>query len=163
MSVKDSYIKWYISCQDSFRTFIKENPKNTLSIVFEQNSIKYKSTILHDKVKYSDDCTFEHPWQLACRGTVITPSQIIFCLNKFFNEHEIKQRLGVSFQDLLTSLSTTDHEFFFMPKWDGTCMQVFSDGERIYAYTLGSLDPNCQNARISTGKSIFFINVFTIN
>jgi len=86
-------------------------------------------------MKYSDECNFEHRWQLACRGTVITPSQIVYCLDKFFNEHEIPQKLNISFEELLLSLVKQGSMFFFMPKWDGTCMQVFSDGENIYRYT----------------------------
>lgn len=143
----ENFENFYLQCQASLLFNIQSKSKT----FFETNDIKMKTKILHGieyiKVKYDDNCKFGAPWKHACRGTTFVRHEDsiyrYFCINKFFNYHEIQREYKVSYEDLIKSLAKQGYTFLFMPKHDGSCLQCFTDIFGVqHRNTLGSLEEN---------------------
>jgi hypothetical protein len=135
----------YTSAQRALVQVVEAEPN--LRDFLKELDVAYKQHDKIAKVKYGISCKFRAPITFACRGSIILPNrEIVFALNKFFNCHEIVNRFG---PDVLKSLEQQGFRLLYVPKWDGSNIQVFFDREsNLHIYTLGCLDPD-----ITMGKS----------
>jgi hypothetical protein len=146
-----SYRDDYLECQKDLLKKMSDLTKYGKQY-FEKNNIKYKSVNTHGikiiKLKYEDECKFTQKWQWACRGSTIMIEETgdimpFFNVNKFFNSHEIEKHYGYDFKKMAEIMETQGYKFLFMPKYDGTNVQCFTDKfNSKHRLTLGSLDKN---------------------
>lgn len=142
-----SYLDNYLICHNDLLSKVDLHGDDFV----ENYSVSVKYIISKNdtfvKFKYDDSCKFSYPWQYACRGTTFiqndNDTQKYFSLNKFFNVHEFEKYYKINFKDFLIKLKNEGYTFTYLPKYDGSCMQCFTDknGKR-HRFTLGSLEKN---------------------
>jgi hypothetical protein len=139
--IKTDFIGWYLSCQSDLKSQVESNNKlEDINKIESQHISKYK---------YTDLCNFRYPYQFACRGSTCfhhsdndndNGNSWSWCFNKFFNKHQIASQLGLTFDELILSLSEQKAKFVLTPKWDGSCIQIMSNDNQLHVYTLGSVN-----------------------
>eukprot|EP00037_Helgoeca_nana_P020297 m.200939 g.200939 ORF g.200939 m.200939 type:complete len:952 (+) comp25215_c0_seq1:154-3009(+) len=150
-----SFQDWYAMCQSALAaeySLISATSLENQRYHFGCQSVSLKITEDRSviKVKYSGGCQFVQPWQMASRGSSFLDGHWMFSMNKFFNLHEISDKLFLESDrvegsniviptELLEVLTKQGYTLRWHVKWDGTNMQVYSDGEKLHAYTLGSV------------------------
>jgi len=150
-----SFSDKYIACQKDLITRLKHKDS-----YFSRHDISVKhlqdGETMITKFKYEDKCKFTMDWQNACRGTTIIQDKkgnisTYFCLNKFFNIHQLLEKIEVTFEKLLSNLKIDGYKFLYMPKYDGSCVQCFTDKfDKRHRYTLGDLEKNTIGASNNT-------------
>ena len=155
------FVGYYLACQNDL--VIKYQTKSTTNFFTKHNvetKQAQKGNLSFTKFKYEDNCKFSYLWQIASRGTIFIKNKDrltkIFSLNKFFNSHEFERIYPVTFEQFILSLENQGFKFVFMPKYDGSYVQCFTDeaGTK-HRHTLGSLEQN------KIGKSLITYNFAT--
>lgn len=145
-----TYREDYLGAQAELLEKISD-PEKYNKKYFEKNDIKIKTlkkgNVTYVKLKYEDQCKFGRKWQYACRGSTFVidngKTTPFFSVNKFFNSHEFEKYYGFDFNHMIKNLTKQGFKFLFMPKYDGTNVQCFTEKFNIrHRLTLGSLDKN---------------------
>ena len=134
-AILQGFEKFHRDCQEDLHRQVKNNAELT--------RIKTKSNNAMLKFKYQQGCKFDEPYQYACRGTMYmqTENKWVYSMSKFFNNHELKSRLGYTLGELQNILAKQKYTLQYFPKFDGSNVTIFSDEHRnIHAYTMGSVD-----------------------
>jgi len=106
------------------------------------------------KVKYGNSCPFNETPQLGSRGvTIIFENDKIkresHAFWKFENYFNVEKLWGIAFEKLLPILEKQNYKFLYMPKYDGSCIQIFWHNNEFQAFTLGSVQENIMQSNIS--------------
>ncbi|HRN71329.1 MAG TPA: hypothetical protein PLS49_09200, partial [Candidatus Woesebacteria bacterium] len=129
-------------CRDDLMKFVSKTTSD-LSTAFTQLQIILKQRENISKVSYSPICRFQHPLQIACRGTTwFADGTWFFTIPKFPNGHQSMDFFGTSEDHVIAKLQQQDYTFAFMPKWDGSAIHIFRHQGKTFAYTLGCLNTN---------------------
>lgn len=152
-----NFLEYYKACQNDlltkYQTYLSD-PKyySKYDVTLK---VLQRGNLTLTKFKYEDNCKFSYLWQMVSRGTTIIKNRDrlmpIFGLNKFFNAHEFEKMYGTSFDNFILSLQSQGFKFIFMPKYDGSYIQCFTDeaGTK-HRHTLGSLEKNKIGKSLST-------------
>jgi hypothetical protein len=137
----NNFLETYQAAQAEFRSvYLSSSDKK---LFFHKHGIMYKTNETKlDKVKYEISCKFQQPFTFACRGTtIVNEKKFAFALNKFFNRHEVCNRMQQDMNITLQQLESDGFRLLYMPKWDGSNIHVFYDNDsNLHIYTLGSIN-----------------------
>ena len=126
-------------CREDLQNKVKE--QGATREAFEDDYVSLKTNAGIYKVKYTGQCRFTRPRQVASRGTTwFRDGSWYFTMPKFPNGSQSLDFFGVDEQTVVKDLFNQGYKLEYMPKWDGSAIHLFRHDGETHAYTLGCLN-----------------------
>lgn len=161
-SIEKDFVQFYKTVNEETEKWVCEHEviggKKTSQHVNAMHQDDGKTTIV--KAKYKSSCPFNELYHLGSRGaTWIFDNQTkniihrAHALWKFENYFNIEKLWKIAFDKLLKALTEQNFKFTYMPKHDGSCVQVFYHNDDLHVYTLGSVNEHSMQQKLTKSPS----------